>query len=300
MPVVVTGASGFVGRRAVAGFTRTSPEVRCYVRDPRSSDELRRLGSKVAVGPIADVDTLATVMHEAHTVCHLVGRLDLPDEAAYLRTNHESTRAVLEAASRAGVRRVLFLSYPGASPGASNAFLRAKGLAERDVATSGLEHVILRSTHVYGPGSPWLRATLGWSRRTPALVVGAGAQVLAPVHIDDVAAVLVAADDRDRLVSGTWGLEGPDRITADGMCDLLAGRRRRKLHVGPGPAARLAMAGPGRPSGVALGVLAMDSLADAPDGAVEFGVVRRTSLRDGVRRALRDGPIPPGPGFGPA
>ena len=78
---------------------------------------------KVAVGSIEDVDTLAIVMRGAHTVCHLVGGLDLPDEAAYERANVGSTRSVVEAATRARVTRILFASYPGASPSATNSYL---------------------------------------------------------------------------------------------------------------------------------------------------------------------------------
>src|SRR5919108_3171486 len=229
MPVVVAGASGLVGRAAVRSFSERSPEVRAYVRRREAADALRDLGAKVAVGTIDDVDTLALVMKGAHTVCHLVGGLDLPDERAYERTNLESVRTALEAARRARIERFLFLSYPGASATTANAYLRCKGLAEEAVAASGMDHVILRCTHVYGPGSRWLNQTTRLARGWPSMVLGSGRQRLAPVFVEDVAAVLAAADDRDRTTSGTWGLEGPDRLTADELADLLAGRRRRKL-----------------------------------------------------------------------
>src|SRR5438309_8957771 len=150
MPVVVTGASGLIGRSAVRAFARRSPEVRAYVRRAERGEPLRAMNVKVAVGSIEDVDTLAIVMRGAHTVCHLVGGLDLPVDAAYERVNVGSATSVVEASKRAGVTRILFVSYPGASASASNAYLRAKGLAEHVIAASGLEHVILRCTHVYG------------------------------------------------------------------------------------------------------------------------------------------------------
>src|SRR5207249_4483479 len=71
-------------------------------------------------------------------------------------------------------------------------------------------------------------------------VLGSGAQVLAPVYVDDVAAILAAADDRGQTVSGTWGLEGPDRVGADEPADLLAGRHRRQLPISGRCAQRLA------------------------------------------------------------
>src|SRR5436309_7893145 len=121
MPVVVTGASGRVGRAAVRAFIRTSPEVRAFVRRRDSADGLRSLGAKVAVGEVGDVDTLAVVMRGAHTVCHLVGGLHLPDEDTYRRANLESVETALLAAERAKVARFLTLSYPGAAATSSNA-----------------------------------------------------------------------------------------------------------------------------------------------------------------------------------
>jgi uncharacterized protein YbjT (DUF2867 family) len=299
VPVVVTGASGFIGRRAVAAFARVSPQVRAYVRRKDAVPLLRDLGAKVAVGEIDVLDNLAAVMAGAHTICHLVGGLNQPDEAASLEANLGSVRAVLRAAQAAAVPRLIFLSYPGAASGAANPYLRTKGLAEEAIHASGLQHAIIRSTHVYGPGGEWLEAMRAQAARWPALVVGSGRPVLAPVFVEDLGAVLAAADDRRASISGTWGLEGPDRVTADGFVDLLAGKRKRKLHAGPGAAAKMAgLLGP-RVSGPALEVLAADSLADAPDAAKEFGVTL-TSLaegldRSGVARASRAAPRPGGP-----
>ena len=282
MPVVVTGASGLVGRRAIAAFADTAPEVRAYVRRRAAADELRVLGAKVAVGELDDPETLRVVLRGAHTVCHLVGRLAEPDESAYEPQVVGTLRAVLDAAAEAGVARVLYLSYPGADPGAGNAYLRAKGLAEEAILASDLEHAVIRSTHVYGPGSPWLEAMSEGARRWPAVVLGTGRQVLAPVFVDDVAAVLAAADDRAGEVRGVWGLEGPERIDADAFADLLGGKRRRpKLHA----SAHVARLVRRDLSPAALEVLSADSLADRPDAAGEFGV-GRTPLADGLARSL--------------
>jgi uncharacterized protein YbjT (DUF2867 family) len=182
------------------------------------------------------------------------------------------------------VGRFLYLSYPGASPESANPFLRAKGLAEREIAQSGLEHVVVRCTHVYGPESPWVEALAEQAARWPAMVVGTGRQVLAPLFVDDVAAVLIAADDRQRVASGIWGLQGPDRLTMDELFALLTGRKRRPLHLGPRAAAALARLRGRTVVPAALAILAGDSLADAPDAAAEFRV-KLTPLRDGMARS---------------
>ena len=79
-------------------------------------------------------------------------------------------------------------------------------------------------------------------------------------------------------------LEGPDRVTADEFADLLAGRKRPKVHVGPRAAARMARLTGRKASPTLLEVLAAPSLADAPDAAAEFGVTR-TPLSAGLARS---------------
>ena len=161
-------------------------------------------------------------------------------------------------------------------------------MAEEVVAGSGLQFGILRCTHVYGRDSDWLEQTRKLARGWPAVVLGSGRQVIAPVLVDDVAAVLAAADDREQTTSGTWGLEGPERVSADDFADLLAGKHRRKLHLSGRRAQRAARITGRRISAVALEVLEADSLADAPDAAAEFGV-ELTPLREGLERAA--GPV---------
>lgn len=281
MPVVVTGASGGIGGVLVPMLVERG-EVRALLRNAAGADALRSVGAKVAVADLADTATVATAMQGAHTVIHLAGGLSLADDDAYDPVNLGTARDALQAATEADVMRFLLLSYPGASPDSPNAYLRAKGLAEEAVRESGLQHLILRSTHVYGPRQAWLdgmRAAA--SRPVAATVVGTGRQRIAPVYVEDVARALVAGDDRAGAVEGTFGLQGPEEVTADELVDLLAGRRRRKVHLAPGAARRAARLMGQRLSHTMLEILAGDSLADAPDAASELGL-SLTALRDGL------------------
>jgi NADH dehydrogenase len=275
MPVVVTGASGLIGRHAVTGFLNVSPQVRAYVRRPEAAEDLRKLGANAAVGDIFDVDHLVDVMSGAHTVCHLIGGLELPSDEAFRRVNLESTEAAVAAAIRAGVRRVLFVSYPGASPDSRNVFLRCKGMAEEVIRASSLEHVIIRSVHVYAPESRAIRGT--------------GKEVVAPVFVKDLVAVLAAADDRERVVSGVWGLEGPDRLTVDEYAALITGRPIGTKHLKAARASRwndiTSKRGSEHPA--SFEIWTSDSLADSPDAAAEFGV-DRTSLAEGLAQAIAE------------
>jgi uncharacterized protein YbjT (DUF2867 family) len=272
VPVVVTGAGGGIGRVLVPMLAERG-EVRAVLRRSERADELRAAGAKVAVCHLEDTATLAAVLDGAHTVVHLAGGRDLPTDEAYEAANVGTVRDVLEAAAEAELVRFILLSYPGASPDASNAYLRTKGLAEEAIRESRVEHVILRCTHVYGPGQRWLEELrTAATRPVAAVVVGPGSQRLAPTFVTDVALGIIAADDRASRVAGTFGLQGPDEVTADELTDLLAGRPRRKIHLGPAAAGRAARLQGRRLPLALLEILAADSLAEAPSVAEEFGL----------------------------
>lgn len=280
MTVMVVGASGVVGRAAVRALLARD-EVRATVRRPEAAEVLRALGAKVAVNdPFED---LGGLLGRCHTLVHLVGGLRAADDDELFRANHASVLHALEAAREAGVRRFVFVSVPGAHTEAANPFLRAKGLAEEAVAASELEYAIIRSSHVYGLGGLWFTGAVEGALADPPLAPGDGEQEMAPVFADDLAAVIAAVDDSEEAVAGTWAIEGPDVVTADGFVRLLRGE---ELEISHGRAAERLSQLLGVPvTDTATGFLGLPSRADAPDAAEAFGVAL-TPLVEGLRTTL--------------
>jgi NADH dehydrogenase len=285
MTVMVTGASGVIGRATVKALLARD-EVRATVRRASDAVFLRELGAKVAVRSLEDPDDLAEILPRCHTLVHLVGGFRQPDPDELFRANHGSVLIAIEAAKRAKTRRFILLSVPGASLEAGHPFLRAKGMAEEAVLRSGLEHAIVRSTHVYGLGGLWFTAIVEGALTEPPFVVGRGDQELAPVFVEDVASVIAAIDDSADELADTWGLEGPDVVTADAVARLLRGDDRIPVHAdGQAAAEALTRLLDVPIDAVAASFLAMASRADAPDAATAFGVTR-TLFLDGLRATL--------------
>jgi uncharacterized protein YbjT (DUF2867 family) len=271
--ILVTGAGGLVGRSAVAALLRQGVEhVRAVVRDPAQVGELRRLGAKVALLDATDPDGLRAAMEGVFTACSLTGGLwTRPGEDPYAAVV-DPARVFLAAAAAAGVRRVVICS-PAAvgSPAGvkANPHLAAKAEVEQMVAATGLEHAILRCTHVLGRGGR-LVELLATAGAAPVPVPGDGRQLVAPVWVGDVAAAVAAADDAVELAA-TWALAGPDEVSFDALVDAVNGGPVAKVHLDGGGATD----GDGGAAGLTaaeLGVLAADSLPDpglpAPPGLV--------------------------------
>jgi uncharacterized protein YbjT (DUF2867 family) len=311
--ILVTGAGGLVGRAAVAALLRQGVEhVRAVVRDPAQAGELRRLGAKVAVMDAADPDGLAAVMTGVFTACSLTGSLwSRPGEDPYAAVV-DPAEVFLAAARSAGARRVVVCTPAalGTTAPDGNRHLAAKAEVERLVAGSGLEHAILRCTHVLGPGSRLLDLLAGaekgtgfgpprgapgaagpsggapgtaagssdGSAREPVPVPGDGRQRVAPVWVGDVAAAIAAADDAVELAA-TWSLAGPDELPLDALVDTLHGRPAAKRHLDRDPPDPRAGLTPDQ-----VGVLAAASLPDPsldrPPG------LRPTPLAEALARSL--------------
>jgi nucleoside-diphosphate-sugar epimerase len=217
---------------------------------------------------------------------HLVGGFDQPDPDALFQANHASVLLAIEAAKRAKTKRFVLVSVPGADAGATHPFLKAKGLAEDALRDSGLQHAIVRTTHVYGLGGLWFTAVVEGALAATPFVLGRGDQELAPTYVEDLASVIAAIDDVPGELAGTWGLEGPDVVTADGLARLLRGDDAVPAHADGQAAAEALTRLLGIPlDAVAASFLAMRSRADAPDAAEAFGV-SRTPFLDGLRATL--------------
>lgn len=286
MTVMVTGASGVVGRAAVTALVGRD-EVRAVIRRPEAAEPLRSLGAKVSIRDLDTPDALEEILPRCHTLVHLIGGPNQPDEDQVLRANHGSVLIALAAAKAAGTPRFALVSVPGAGPEAADPFLRAKGLAEEAVAASGLEYAIVRSAPVYGLGGLWFTAAVEGALADPPFVAGDGTQPIAPVFAADLGAVLAAIDDHPGPLEGIWGLEGPDAVTADELAGFLRADRVPPVHArDPQEAAHLL----GHLLGLPISVLAASHLGrpgrvDAPDAAAAFGVAR-TPLAEGLRRTL--------------
>jgi uncharacterized protein YbjT (DUF2867 family) len=312
--ILVTGAAGLVGRAAVAALLRQEVEhVRAVVRDPGQVGGLRRLGAKVALLEATDPDGLAAAMDGVFTACSLTGSLwSRPGEDPYAAVV-EPARVFLAAAGAAGVRRVVVCSPAavGTAGAAGNPHLAAKAEVERMVAACGLEHAILRCTHVLGPGSRLLGLLAGGE---PVPVPGEGRQRVAPVWVGDVAAAIAAADDAVELAA-TWAVAGPDQVTFDDLVDTVHGRPVAKRHLdgdgevggGGGDAGERGRGGDGGEGGraadggrgvgltpVQVGVLAADSLPDPalprPPGLVPTPLAEALAGSADPRRSRVAGP----------
>lgn len=258
MPVLVTGATGLVGRALVQRLLDEGAQVRAYVR--RDDASLRAAGAHLAIGAADDVPKLESALTRAHTIVHLIGGSWPEAGSTYDLLNRDPTEAAVIAAHAAGARRFVLLSLIGADPASPNELLASKGRAEQHVTSTGLgfEAVIFRCAPIWESLGPLIER-LGRGRG--AGIPGRGDQRLNPISLSDVVSAIVAADSREAEIRGVWDLGGPEALT---MNDVAA-------RVLPG-ARHVRARGPRE----LLEVYGRDMVADPARAIEQFGLALRS------------------------
>ena len=235
MLVLVTGATGFVGRRVVAELLEHHHQVRCYVHTPGRERLFDNRSVEVRYGGVSDPDALAEAFHGVEAVVHLVGIIRQSRRRTFDLINRQGTADVVGAAKASGVKHLVQLSAIGAGDDREYPYLFSKWRAEQEVIHSGLPYTILRSPIMFGEGDEFLNALAAMVRVFPLVpVVGSGRNRFQPIAVEDVARCVALSLDRGSLRDRTVEIGGPDQLTYNQIVDAVArtmGKRRLRLHV---------------------------------------------------------------------
>jgi uncharacterized protein YbjT (DUF2867 family) len=194
--VAITGGTGFVG---------------CHLAARLPSADVVLASRRTGVA-IDDVEALATAFTGCDVVAHLAGiNRELRDQT-YDRVHVRGTTAVIEAARRAGVRKIVLLSFLRARPGSGSAYLESKWSAEQLVRESGLDYTILKSGIIYGTGDHFLTQLSHAVQTLPFFgTVGFAEKTIRPIPVAELIDIVVGAIDGEMSTS-TVAVTGSEEL----------------------------------------------------------------------------------------
>jgi len=231
--ILVTGGSGFIGRRVVARLVDGGHRVRVVARGQRGGDLPESV--EVARGSVVSGEGLAEAMDGAEKVVHLVAIIRETGDQSFESVIWRGTERVVEAAKVAGVKKFVYVSAIGAQDNPTYPYLQAKWQAERAVARSGLNHAILRPSIVFGEGDEFINALASLVRYNPLVpVAGTGKTRFQPIWVEDLVTCIVACVEEDAHCGEVLEVGGPEHLSYDQMVDIVKealGKSRVKLHV---------------------------------------------------------------------
>ena len=214
--ILVTGATGFVGRRLIRRLGELPGlEVRVLLRP---GSDLERLPHGVAVhamiGDLNTPDSLLAAMDGVHTVFHLIGTDTRGRHARLDEVDVAGTRALLEAALAARIGRIVTISRLGADRNSAYPILRAKGEIEEAVKSSGLAYTIFRTGVLFGEGDRFSSHLAMLIKTFPVFFVpGDGEQILQPLWVEDLVSALTLSLQNLDLIDQTIEIAGPELLT---------------------------------------------------------------------------------------
>ena len=256
MKVLVTGASGFIGRPLTAALAAAGHDVRAAVRDRRGQGFPP--GVEIAMqSDLASPVFWSPLLKGMDAVVHLAGIAHVGQgipEATYDRVNHLATAELARAAAAAGVRRLVFMSSIRAQTGAAadtplsegdepcptDAYGRSKLAAEAAVRAAGVPYTILRPVLVYGPG---VKGNVASLMRLSALLVplpfGALSNLRSLLALDNLIAAIRFALEDPRATSETFIVTDPQAISVARLVSVMCAATGRKPWLVPLPTALL-------------------------------------------------------------
>ena len=317
--VLVTGASGYVGKYVAAGLLRCGATVRALVRDASTMPPELEGAAEAAIGNLVDPDSLRSAMDGVDLVVHCAAvTTNSVPWWVHEQTNVEGTRAVRDAARAAGVRRLVHISsiavydagsrspVPESAPLPGNVnrwayYQRSKIAAEQVVANGaggGPEVVVVRPGIIYGPGRLPVpgEVQLGSTR----VMIGSGRNNLPYVFIDDVVDGILLALTVQDAAGEVYNLAGAPDLDARSLAQRvgeLKGETTRLLPLPVAPLNALARvlerrreeAGaeiPPQLSRFQIEQRVRDLRYDVSKARAELGWRPRVSLDEGLRRSL--------------
>ncbi len=252
-PVLVTGATGFLGRTLCPYLVGRGYRLRALVRTSSDWEFLPPLGIELAWGDVRDTEAVHAAAEGCRMVVHAAGKFRFWGRRTdFFSINLDGTRNILEAARQVGVERLVFIStiavigapraqtvidetYP---PTPWDAYQRSKLAAERLALhyyhEYGLPAIVLRPGAFYGPGSRYAFNRLFFEDPLKGLPVQVhdGRRITFPVYIQDVAQAIDLALRRGRL-GEIYNICAPSLSHREVNCtvDQLLGYRIRRPNV---------------------------------------------------------------------
>ncbi len=246
MEILVTGATGFIGRHLVGALSKTY-SVRCLVRKSSDITPLKDLNVDIVYGDLLSKDSLGPALDGIDLVYHLGGEVYSRKKSDYYKGNVSATQNLLEACKQKGTKRIVFLSSTGVYKpsttktlvaeefecGPTSVYGETKLEAEKLIKAYDIPWVIVRASLIYGPyQKSMLNQFLCHAvKKGKVYLLGNGENLRSLCFIDDLIEGLILLVDKPELSRKTYILSDKSAHTYNEVIEIASTVIQKQLSV---------------------------------------------------------------------
>ena len=239
--ILITGATGYIGHYLVARLVALGERPRCLVREmdrakrilPADKVELVQ-GATISPASLdAAVQGVDTIVHAAF----LTADRKQSTGNEYEKTNVQGTAYLIQAAKKAGVKRVIEIGGLGTRPDKPGSYMQGRYLAEKMLKESGLDWTIIQPSVLFGKNAPFIKGLVDLIRTSPIVpLIGGGKIMFQPIYVEDVVTVIIKVlEDPVSTANKTYTIGGPAYYSFTQIIDaLLQATHKQRIKV-PAP-----------------------------------------------------------------
>jgi NADH dehydrogenase len=221
--ILVTGATGFIGRHVVHQLIQDGLPVRCLIQTDRLKaitwDMYAPNAPQIVEGSLLNEEAVFQAVTGVHTIIHLENALWWGRQRDLERVEISGTQKLIAAARSARVGRLIFLSQLGSTPASAYVLHKIKGQVEEQVRSSGLAYTILRVGLVFGEDDAFINHLAMMLKINPVffLMPGGGEVVLHPLYIADLVRAIMGCLESLDAVDRTIEIGGIEYTTLNDL-----------------------------------------------------------------------------------
>lgn len=230
--ILVTGATGFIGRRLTQRLLDDGFSVRCMVR---RTDSAVPDGARIVQGDMLDPETLGQALAGIDTAYYLVHSMS-GGRARFERRDREAAENFVAAANRAKVRRVIYLGGLGETGDDLSEHLKSRLEVAEILKKGAFSTTFLRAAVIIGAGGASFEMVRALVNRLPLMITPRWVTTRCqPIAVEDVIDYLAGCLTDERTAGRTFDIGGPEIITYKEMMERFAAIEGKRLYILPVP-----------------------------------------------------------------
>ncbi len=238
-PILVIGASGFVGRHLAKAFLARGSAIRALARKPARLQDLANAGCEIVEGDIADLSSVQRAVESSEAVyvsIHTLSPQRTSDaQPRFMDVEMTGLQNVINACRSHGVRRLVYVTSLGTSPDASSEWLRERWQTEQALLRSELDATVIRPGMIVGSGGNGFDTMVSNAKRRIAVTLGGDRPKMRTIAIDDLIYYLDGVLGDSRAYGQRYDVGSDDVLSTnqmiDGIADLLGRRHPIKIQI---------------------------------------------------------------------